>query len=1352
MNLYKSSNILSILLFVFLCLPAKGMDYRVEVLDMHNGLSNNNVVNVTRDKRGVVWVATEDGLNSFDGTNFQVYRRTKNGLSENALNCVLDDPVDPCLWVGTQRSGLNRYNYVTGEFTHVPVGKNDDGTWSEGITSITTDRNQLIWISNYEGGIDCFDRKTGKFRHYNRQNVKGLDDDRFWCVLSLGNGLIVGGHVSAGISVIDTRRRKAINYKYKTNQPQSLVANEVTSLYQDRKGRIWVGTSQGLCQFDISKGSFFRWTFDTWLNHRIYSIKEMANGELWVASELSGVTIIPAKQLSRPGNPQTHIRLTTGLAPWSLPGNTVRSIAVDDFGNVWMGTYGEGLVFLTSLMPLFQQISYSPISTPYNIPTNSVLALCEDTKGRMWIGSDGAGLNLIDATGKRLTDFKLLDGKAVQASARTSNGDMIFGCFNGGAYLMKAGTTSLLPLFPQHKDMDVRYIDASNDNEIYICTSVGLFVTQLSHLGQENLYRRYVPKGTPLTRAVCKDLQGNIWLGTFNAGIDILSPQLKLLAHYQVGKGLPSNTINCIIRDQQGRIWIATAEGLMCQEYPGDKELKIYDSHNGLNNNNVRAITQDRTGNIWVSTNNGISCLKVGSDRFENYDYGDNLPAGNFNACCVAQTSTGKLWWGSNHGICFFAPQRVLNDTVTAQVRITSALLYKGDGQQDSVVVLIDKDHLKVSYSERTLRIFFALRNYALNGQVEYEYRIDGGREGWMKAESNNILFTHLTPGNYKIELRCRTQNKKCSPATSFQLSVMPPIWLSWWAKLIYLILAVLLVYLFQKNYMRHIRLKYLYESEKKSHEKEKQLNAERSEFYTNIAHELRTPITLVIGPLEELTHETGVPAQLGKRIKAIYHSAERLNELISRLLEFRKSESMSRQLSVGRSNIVASLKEIYSRYTEMYQNSPVRIEFLSSDDTVNMYFDKEVLGIILDNLMSNAMKYTEHGVVTMGLKTGISNGERVVEISVTDTGYGISPEALPHIFDRFYQERGPHQASGTGIGLALVHNMVELHKGKIDVTSKEGLGTKFIVTLLRDYTYGNPSPSTDEEKEEPIQTFEAGENQSQQAQEENENEAERQRLLIVEDNAEICQYIADCFVDKFTIYTAADGRKGVEEAFRVIPDIIISDVMMPNLSGTDLCKVLKSDIRTSHIPIILLTAKDSSAAKQEGYEAGADSYITKPFVKSLIESRIDNLLAQRRRLRISLGANSTMGLEEKKKFLLSSLGQLDKDFLDKVESLVENHISDENIDIQFLAKNLCMSSSTLYRKMKSLTGLSANEYVRKIKMKHAEKLLLEGKYTVAEVSYEVGMSSVAYFRKCFKEEFGVPPSEYIKKILPKRE
>ena len=769
-------------------------------------------------------------------------------------------------------------------------------------------------------------------------------------------------------------------------------------------------------------------------------------------------------------------------------------------------------------------------------------------------------------------------------------------------------------------------------------------------------------------------------------------------------------------------------------------------------NTHIRAISEDKNGNIWASTNTGISCYITSKKCFYTYDHSNNIPQGSFISGCVTKDHNGLIYFGSINGLCFFNPDIAINSpqippVVITKVRIPGRLTSR---EKNETAIPISEGEIELTHEQNSFNLTFNVQDYSLANQVEYAYMLKGLENSWYTInEQNSVTFRNIPPGKYEFLVKARLHNQDWSEdTTSLRIHINPPLWLTWWAKLIYILITISIIYTIIHAYKKKIDLESLYTLEKKNHEQEQELNQERLRFYTNITHELRTPLTLILGPLEDMQKDTSLPTRQAQKLSVIHLSALRLLNLINQILEFRKTETQNKKLCVCKGNIVPLIHEIGLKYKELNQKKAIDFQIQIEKEEMPLFFDKEIITIILDNLISNAIKYTEQGKITLSLYPTTRNGVTYTEIKVSDTGYGISAEALPHVFDRYYQESGKHQASGTGIGLALVRNLVELHEGEIRVESIQNEGSTFYISLLTDNIYPNAlhGDSTKQTEEEMIS--EAVPEDSQNT----EPETSKPILLIVEDNEDIQKYIAESFSDSFEVITGSNGEEGKQQALNRIPDIIVSDIMMPVMDGITLCRQLKEDVRTSHIPVILLTAKDSLQDKEEGYEVGADSYLTKPFSASLLRSRINNLLDSRKKLiaqfqQTGTNHNPNSHLDEKRSIITEALSKLDNEFIEKITQLVEDNLSSEKIDITYLSDKMCMSGSTLYRKMKALTGLSTNEYIRKVKMQNAERLLLEGKYNISEIAYKIGMNSTGYFRQCFKDEFGVSPSDYLKQF-----
>ena len=1340
-----------VLWLLLLSVVSLAQPYSVKQLGIEKGLSNNYVVSIAQDKQGFLWFATEEGLNKFDGTRFITYLKnedlTRQGITGNELNCLLDDPQDSILWIGTQRAGLNAYDYVNNTFLcYRHDGENPESLITDDVTKIVAATDGNLWITTYWRGVDYFDKKAGKFIHYNTQTVPGLASDNIWSVVDGGDGKLYMGHVHHGFSVLSLKDKKVKNFMHDPEDPVSLPGNGVTCIYKDLSGNIWLGTDRGLALFNPEAENFIHFHHsEDGVPHTVFDIRQFDGNKLWIAMEFGGIAILDLTQRMFLSPDQVRFQyIKEGDGEYSLSNSNVRCLFQDSFKNVWAGMWGGGINFLSHESSYFNVYSYSPIQhSGSSLNNKTASSVCVARDGKLWIGTDGGGINVFDK-GKRVAVYKEETGdltdNSIQAALCDSEGNLWFGSFMGGVDFYDVKKKSFHQIFPKDKtgeDVRALYEDAEY---VWIGTSNGIYKVRLHDKGIADHYT----VENNLVRCISKDNLNRLWIGTFGGGLGVFDEHFQCVKLFNVTSLFPSNTINTVYMDSQNRMWIGTGEGLVCFPSSQSWDYKVYRSEEGLSNVHIRAITEDNHGNIWVSTNKGISCLLKDKEVFYNYDHWDNVPMGNFMSGSVAEAKDGTLYFGSINGLCRFNPDQVLEKRESPAAIITEMRIFgplRDTDSNEKVMALEGQSEVRLSYMQNNFSVTFNIQNYALADQVEYAYMLKGLENSWYTVtDPNNVTFRNIPPGNYCFQVKTRIRNQEwADEIASLDIRIDPPVWLTWWAKLFYILSGVSVLYFILHAYKKKLDMESLYELEKKNHEQEQELNNERLRFYTNITHELRTPLTLILGPLEDMQKSNSLSGKDSQKISVIHQSAIRLLNLINQILEFRKTETQNKKLCVSRDNLAALVHEIGLKYKELNRKPEIDFCLEIEQEDMSLFFDKEVVTIILDNLISNAIKYTEKGTITLGLHQVVRNNIHHTEISVSDTGFGIAPDALPHIFDRYYQEGSEHQASGTGIGLALVKNLVVLHEGEIRVESSLNVGSTFYVSLLTDNTYphvlhaDSTEKTSDEkgEKEENIEPVHNG----------------KRILLIVEDNRDICDYIVESFSDDFEVRTAANGEQGLEQALGCIPDIIVSDIMMPVMNGIVMCRKLKEDLRTSHIPIILLTAKDSLQDKEEGYQVGADSYLTKPFSATLLHSRIHNLLESRKLLAERFNTNSI--LIDKRAAVTESMNKLDNEFLEKINKLIEDRLSSEKIDIGYLSDAMCMSNSTLYRKMKALTGLSTNEYIRKIKMQYAERLLLEGKYNISEVAFKVGINSTVYFRQCFKDEFGMAPSDYLKKIKP---
>lgn len=1342
-----------IIYFLFLLIPLSiwGQDFEIKKLGRQQGLSNNYIKDIAQDSRGFLWFATEEGLSCLEGNNMKVFLKDElnpeKGLNANELNCLYAEQEAPLIWIGTQRAGLCSYNYKTDEFTsYYAQSENPHSLSYNGVTAMAPAQDGNIWIATYNGGVNYLNKETNEFTHYNSETVKGLSN-MIWTVADGNNGELYIGHVDNGFSILNVATKQLRNFKHDPNDKQSLPHDEVICICKDKNGNLWIGTRAGLALYNPDEENFIHFKDVPGVPASISSnyipyICQVGD-HLWLATEDDGLYILNLGQHSLLSSKSLTLKhLDHGSESTLLSGPNISRIFQDSYHNVWIGTWGAGVNFISEKAPLFHQWTYTPNQNAHTVLNTPIAwGICADSADRLWIGTEGGGVNLFEG-GKRVKIFNKESGdlqdNRVLSAFHDSQGTTWFGLYKGTLHYFKDHSFHTFPLDGEN-DLDIRAFFEDKNKKLWVGTQKGVFTVNLSDKSVSGPYdnaNSQLPEN--FIRAISQDKEQRMWVGTFGSGIGVFSPDMKQMEHIAIYTGFCSNRIEHLFIDSKKRMWVATSEGIALFPETSDlSQFQLFRRKEGLENIHVQAITEDIDGNMWFSTYSGISRISADLKSINNYSYTDGLPRGEFITGSVTQDSKGTIYFGSNNGVCYFDPLYVSQSYAIPPVTFTELKMENNllDDQERGIPIN-PEEKIKLNYKQNTFSIFFNVQNYALSGRVEYAYRLKGMNDDWFTlGDEGKVIFRNLPAGDYTLQIKARLHNQDWSPEIStMPFTITPPFWKSWWARLIYILLLTGIIIYQSKSYKRKIDLESNYKIEKQNHIKEQEINNERLRFFTNITHELRTPLTLILGPLEDLKKDTSLSRPHAQKIAIIHQSAVRLLNLINQILEFRKTETQNKKLEVAKANLSSFIHEIFLKYQELNRNPAITFQIEVKEKNLSLYFDKEVVTTILDNLLSNAIKYTPEGTITLCLE---KESDEYTAIRISDTGYGISEEAIPHIFERYYQEGSDYQASGTGIGLSLVKNLVELHGGKIRVESSPGKGSDFIFTLPTHETYPNVLHLQDEQ---PAETVVSETNSPEEAS----GVKNKLVLLVVEDNIDIRDYIVSSFSDKYEIVTADNGESGIKEAFRCTPDIIVSDIMMPIKNGIELCRTLKKNVRTSHIPIILLTAKDTLEDKEEGYGAGADSYLTKPFSASLLQARIRNILDLRTKMASKLGS---VNWTDKQNQVMRSLSQLDNEFIGKLTALVEENITSDKIDTGYLAENMHMSPSTLYRKIKALTDLSTNEFIRKVKMKNAESLLLEQKYTISEISYKVGINTLSYFRQCFQKEYGMTPSQYLKKV-----
>lgn len=1349
------NKILIILLSIAIT-PLFSNNAKLKYLTIEDGLSNNYIVSITQDKKGFVWIATESGLNRFDGKNFKHYKkrrdRQQSSISGNELNKLYYDEVDNVLWIATQREGLNAFNCSTETFQEFKHSEDTTSIIGDDITHITGASNGNLWVSSYYNGVDHYDKRTKKFTHYNQSTLPTLLSNKVWIVEEDKiNNLLFIGHVDKGLSVISLKTNTVQTFVHHPADDSSLPGNNVRSILIDKNNYVWIGTNNGLALYNPIKENFINFKHNPNQNNSlagnlIFSIKELDDKRLFIATEGGGVSILdPQVNMFLSPDSVNFIHIKASDENNGLNNPTVRDIFQDTFGNIWLGTYGDGINLITHSPLHFNSWKYSSVINKKDKLNNKVAwGICADNNDNLWIGTDGGGINYFEnnVVKKRITkeNSNLVDN-AILAAMKDSKGKLWFGTYQKGINIYDAKKNELTK-FNLSNTSDIRCFYEDQDSNILIGSSHGLYIYNPNTKETKNYTINNSPLLDNLIRSISQDKEENFWIGTFGRGLFVLNKKMELIKHFNSNNYFYSNTINHIFRDSYNQMWVATGEGIVY--FSNTSDLSTYvvlTEKEGLLNNHIRAIAEDLSHNIWISTNNGISRLSKANNRIFNYNHSHSagIPIGNFMSGSVTKTSDGTLYFGSQNGVCFFNPELIPTELAMTPVSITEITVYNTNHESgDNNETLPVQKQIKLPHHKNTFRVTFNNLNVAQNPISEYAYLLEGVNDLWINTRGeNHVTFQDLSHGKYELKFKSRLLNQDWSEEiASIQFIILPPFWLTWWAKSFYLILIISIILLIIFFYKRKLDLENTLILEKKNHIQEQYVNNERLRFFTNITHELRTPLTLILGPLDDMLNDKDLSPKQRIRINRIKDSGNRLFELINQLLEFRKIESENRKLQISKEDIATLIGDIGVKYKELNINKNLNINTHIETKESILFFDPEIITIILDNLISNAIKHTKRGSITITLRDYTENNKTYIEIEVNDTGKGIPKEFHAKIFERYFQIDEDKKISGTGIGLSLVKNLTNIHEGEITLNSSVSKGTSFFFRIEKNNTYPHA-----------IHKKESDSSQNEVEIEKRSNEfVVKPTVLVVEDHEEIRLYIKESLADYYDILATDNGKKGYELAIEHTPDLIISDIMMPIMDGIELCKKVKKDIRTSHIPIILLTAKDSAEDRTEGYDMGADSYIVKPFNTQLLHSRISNILNSRKEIAALVRNNTAVKTE----IMTESISQMDQEFLQELTKIIEENIDSDNLTVGFIAEKMNMSHSTLYRKVKALTDMTVNEFIRKVKMKKAEQLLLEGRYNISEVSYILGINSVTYFRQCFKDEFGLPPSEYIKHFLDK--
>lgn len=1324
--------------FVSVC-QADGYE-NVRNLTVADGLSNDFVLDMAVDGNGFVWVGTKSGLNKISGYGILKYTDKNSRLAGNYVNALYYEKTSNAMWVGTL-NGISIVDCMTGQMS---ILNTSNGLAQNSIADISQAADGGVWILYTNNGVQYYDVRHKRLMPQPSYTIHTLHTNSHCCIDN-GAGQLYVGHNGEGMSVVDLKRHRVERFRHNNGDPESIPSDNVRSIVCDFSGNIWVGTNNGLALFNPLSHKFHKVSSPN-IGDNIYSMYSTSNGNLLVACNLNGVSVINTRNVAHGG---VSSEAVTKLYVDNAACNAARAILNDVYGNVWIGSYGIGVAFVN---PRPEAFNVMPEITDDNGKICHIYGITASKDGGLWLGSD-SGLSLCRdskvAGHWHFNDILRRTSAFVYVMYEDKYGNVWIGLDDEGVIVFNRTTHTFKRVDLSSRALDIHAFLELADGSMLIGSELGIYLYKDGKT--EYLKKLSSQLSSPTVYGLVLDHKGQLWVGTDGGGVSVFSKTGKLVAKLNEANGLTSSRVNQLFVAKDKSIWIATGNGL-CHVKDVEKPEKIekFDSTNGLTDPYVMSVTQDTNGQIWISTFTNIACLDMQSRTFVVYDFNVGVTAGGFVEGSAALTTDGYVYFGSPKGVCRVNTQLLRMHKKVSKVYVVGSETVAPDTRH--LVPLFPEDGAyRLPYDASTIRIAFSVADYGERGKVEYAYCMEGLDDKWVFTDGDDeVAFRNLRPGKYRFKVSASFIGGKIDEdnVAEVEIIVSPPWWATWWMMIIYVLVVAAVTFQIVRVYKRRLKLINALKlrdaslaMERENRRKEREMNDNRLRFFTNIAHELRTPLTLVIGPVDDLLNNADIAEMHKRKLGLVYQNAVRLLGLINRLMDFRKTETGNYTLCISKGDICKAVRNAGMRFMESQSESGVNLVVDVPEECMDMYFDNEAITNILDNLLSNAFKYTPAGgQVRLALNVDKSTAKIIVE----DNGYGISKDALPHIFDRYYQENGKHQASGTGIGLAFVQSLVKLHEATISVESEQGKGTKFVVCLSRTNIYPKALHKTEAGQENPTVTF--GE---VMAHDDNEQECnEKPLVLVVEDNDDIRNYIAGELGDSFKVVSTPNGLEAWNKIKETVPDIVVSDIMMPVMDGIELCRRIKGDINTSHVPVILLTAKDTIDDKEEGYRCGADSYMTKPFSAKLLKARIKNLQESRLCLVRNIVAGNISVAEceiERDDTATDSLTDIDRKFISSYTSLVVENMEDSELDMSFFTDRLNMSYSSFYRKVKALCGMTPVEFLRQMRLKHSAELLSTGNFNVTEVARMCGFDNIGYFRKCFKDEFGSAPSEYMK-------
>jgi len=1366
---YHYAKVIAILcLLVFFTsgkMPGQGKDIFFKHLTTNNGLSSNEVRAVFQDSNGFMWFATTDGLNRWDGYKFDIYRNyndDQNSLPGNFLLCIAEDK-HKNIWIGTNHGGLAKFSTIEEKFERYSLIPGDETSLPGMVVRcIYTDKHGNVWIGTHSGLAE-YNPETNNFSRIPFPNLGTAPDIRE-IIPAQNNELIIQTH--KGLFKLNPAHRTIRKFEIDAPNFDKELLNYNNPLCFDSQGFLWIGARSGLIRLNTKTGSYKKYLPGNNQKNSINSsnfsiIFEDSRKNIWIGTENRGIN------LYNPATDDFYSFTAEVYNKNSLSSNIISNIYEDQNATVWISTLEGGVSYFSHKRKPFGYYTHNPFDAN-SLSSNKVGAFYEDNNGFIWIGTADGGLNKFSPKEKTFTRFQL---KTDYIAPCILN---IEGSVDNSLYLtgLRIGLYNFDMTGSKFTSL-MRNVQTANFQPILNIPDIGIdskgYVWLITH--EKDGIIVYNPKtgdfynakscgsfnkgilSVPYAVSMKEDSKKRIWLISYLGLYMLDSTVHTFLSNNKDNTTLSSNYLYTLFEDSKNNIWIGSSKGLdKLVEKNGSISFERYNEKYDLPEN-VRGILEDEHCNLWLSSNKGIFKFSPETRRIKNIKFDNELENHEFSERVCYKSSTGEMYFGGTNGFIRFNPDSLDETIKSSNIFITDFQIFnvsqKAGKNSPLKKSIIYTNEIELDYDQSVISFAYAALDYSNNASTEYAYIMDGFEEKWNFAgEKRFATYTNLSPGIYTFRVRLANGTQFSDyKETAIKIIINPPFWRTRIAYVFYVILVLTVLYLFRKAIINREKLKNELQLEKNEIKNVREANMMKLRFFTNISHEFRTPLTLIKAPVEKLiSSQNQINHDEQQTLFSLIQSnSNKLLNMVNQLLDYRKLEAGSLVLEPSDGDIIDFCRKTWLIFTLLAEQRGITYTFQTTTDSQIMSFDADKIDKVVTNLLSNALKFTPDGgqvsLVISKIEEPVS-GKQLIEIVVKDTGIGIPEKDVNQIFNRFYtvSREGARKFEGTGIGLTLVKELTELHNGTISVKSKENEGSEFTVKIPIISTVKASIIDTKEKQdsnksffsEDDIDRIIDGKPLA------GKQKIGKRKILIVEDDNDLRKFISNELSSDYDVLVATDGQEGLEMAFTNHPNLIVSDIVMPHLDGIEFCKRIKSDDRTSHLPVILLSALHSHEKQMEGLGSGADDYVFKPFNVALLKMRIKNLLISRYELSQKFANSTSLNFDAE------NVNNNDKKLIQSVIDIVLENITNEKINADFISDKLLISRSLLYIKIEALTGQSVNEFVRNIRLKKATSLLLQKNCNVTDVAYSVGFSSQSYFSRCFTKRFGKSPKDFM--------